>query len=425
MKKLILITAFSLCTTTVYLQTLTLEDCYQMARKNYPLIKQYELIEKAKGYNLAAAAKSYLPQLSISARATWQSDITEFPEEFTTLLNQMHIEGIEFPSQDQYKIVLELYQTVWDGGYTAYQRKLIKAQSETDAQNVEVNLYAVKKQINQLYFGILLLDEQLKQNELLLKELQRNYNRISSLADNGLAGASDIKKIKVEMLQRKQSETEIHTNLDAYRKMLSLLIGQELSNSVQLEKPKSELSVNQVVSRPELKLYDAQIHQLSVQKKGILVKSMPRIGLFAQGAYANPGLNMFQSGFTPYFIGGVSLSWNLSGFYTYNNDSKNINIAKNSVQTQRETFLFQVNQQLAKTNGEIEKYKNLLIEDDEIIQLREEIKQISEKKVENGTLSINEYLQDIVLADMAKQCKSLHEMQLLLSIYQLKTETGE
>jgi len=396
-----------------------------MARNNYPLIKQYDLINTSKKYSLAAAAKSYLPQLSISARATWQSDVTEFPEEFTNLLNQMHIENIEFPSQDQYKMVLELYQTIWDGGYTAYQRKLIKAQSETDAQNIEVNLYAVKRQINQLYFGILLLEEQLKQNELFIKELERNFHRIEIYAENGIAGTSDVKKMKVELLQRKQTETEMLTNVDAFRKMLSLLIGQEITDTIQLVKPMSESTVNSMVTRPELKLYDAQINQLALQKKGILAKGMPRLGLFAQGAYSNPGLNMFASGFTPYFIGGISLSWNFAGLYTYNNETKNVNIAKNTLQIQRETFLFQLNQQLAKTNGEIEKYKKLLIEDDEIIQLREEIKHISEKKVENGTLSVNEYIQDIVLADMAKQCKSLHEMQLLLSIYQLKTETGE
>ena len=424
MNKRILLLFFCSLNISGYMQNLTIEQCYAMARQNYPLIKQYDLIEKSKSYNLAYAAKSYLPQLSLQARASWQSDITEFPDEFNNILDRMGVDGIEFPSKDQYRIVLELYQSIWDGGLTASQQKTIKVQSEIEKQNMEVSLYALYQQINQLYFGILLLDEQLKQNELFMKELNRNYQRIEKFIDNGLANSSDLHKIKVEILTREQTSSEMTYNRKAYVLMLSLLIGQNINEETRLEKPESSVELKEEINRPELKRYDAQLKLNDIQQKTTLAKGMPRIGLFAQGAYANPGLNMFKSGFSPYFLGGISLSWNLSGLYTYGDENKNLNIHANSIVIQRETFLFNLNQQLSKTNSDIEKAKELMQKDDEIIALREQIKTASEVKVENGTLSVNDYLQDILLADMARQNKVLHEMQWLLALYQLKIEKG-
>ncbi len=424
MKKLILLLLFYSLSISGYMQSLTIEQCYALARQNYPLIKQYDLIEKSRTYNLAYAAKSYLPQLSLQARASWQSDITEFPEEFNNILDRMGVDGIEFPSKDQYRIVLELYQNIWDGGLTTSKQKSIKAQSEIEKQNMEVSLYALYQQINQLYFGILLLEEQLKQNELFMKELNRNYQCIEKFIDNGLANSSDLNKIKVEILMREQTKSEMTYNRKAYVLMLSLLIGQNINEETRLEKPESSVELKEEINRPELKRYDAQLKLNDIQQKATLAKGMPRIGLFAQGAYANPGLNMFKSGFSPYFMGGISLSWNLSGLYTYGDENKNLNINANSIAIQKETFLFNLNQQVSKTNSDIEKAKELMQKDDEIIALREQIKTTSEVKVENGTLSVNDYLQDIVLADMARQNKVLHEMQWLLALYQLNIEKG-
>ncbi|MDD2622563.1 MAG: TolC family protein [Bacteroidales bacterium] len=424
MKKLILLLLFYSLSISGYMQNLNIEQCYALARQNYPLIKQYDLIEKSKTYNLAYAAKSYLPQLSLQARASWQTDITEFPDEFNNIMDRMGVDGIEFPSKDQYRIVLELYQSIWDGGLTASKQKSIKAQSEIEKQNMEVSLYAVYQQINQLYFGILLLEEQLKQNELFMKELNRNYQRIEKFIDNGLANSSDLNKIKVEILMREQTKSEMTYNRKAYVLMLSLLIGQNINEETRLEKPKSSIDIKEEINRPELKRYDAQLKLNDIQQKATLAKGMPRIGLFAQGAYANPGLNMFKSGFSPYFMGGISLSWNFSGLYTYGDENKNLNINANSIAIQKETFLFNLNQQVSKTNSDIEKAKELMQKDDEIIALREQIKTTSEVKVENGTLSVNDYLQDIVLADMARQNKVLHEMQWLLALYQLNIEKG-
>lgn len=416
--------AFTVLLSQVACAQLSIDNCYSKAMRNYPLVRQYNLIENSKELNLSNASKSWFPQLTLSGRASWQSDITEFPEQYMAMIQQLGIEGISFPDQDQYRVALELTQSIWDGGISSAQREIIKASSETERQNLEVNLYALKNQINQLFFSILMLDEQLKQNDLFLEELQRNYDRVNSYIDNGLANQSDLNKVRVEQLSRQQMATELRASLKAYRLMLSLFIGEEITDNTTLQKPGIIENPSSEINRPELQLFNAQNTQLETQNSALSAKVMPRIGLFAQGAYANPGLNLFKSGFTPYFMGGLQLSWNFGGLYSLKNDRQLIKTKQQTIDSNRETFLFNTRQKITKQNAELEKYKELLANDDEIITLRSEIKTSSMVKVENGTMSVNDYLQDLLAENMAKQTKVLHEMQWLLNIYQLKVESG-
>ena len=404
---------------------LTIDSCYSAAMNNYPLVKSFNLIEESLELNLENASKSYLPQLSLSGRASWQSDVTQLPQSFIDLLGGMGVSGISFPEQDQYRIVMELSQTIWDGGISSSVKENSRASTEVDRQSLEVNLYLLKERVNQLFFGILLLDEQLKLNNLFMDELTRNFDRIKSLSDNGIANSSDLNMIRVEQLTREQSVAEMNTMRRAYITMLSLFIGYELDDNVVLLKPLLTGIGNGAINRPELSLFAAQENRLDAQYGALNSKVMPRISLFAQGAYANPGLNMFNGGFTPYFMGGVQFSWNIGGLYTLGNEKRLIGIAKNNIDVQKETFLFNTNMAITQKNGELEKFGELLIKDDEIIALRSDIISVSDVKLENGVISVNDYLRDIIAENMAKQTRMLHEMQLLLTIYQLKVDAGK
>ncbi len=402
---------------------ITLEYCQEKARLHYPLIKQYNLIENSKKYNIAQVHKAYLPQLSLNGRASWQSDVTEFPEEFSDMLNQFGA-SISFPGKDQYNINLELTQTIWDGGITTTQKKSIKAQNEVDKQNLEVNLYALMEQINQLFFSVMLLNEQLLQNVLLQEELERNYILISSYEENGLAQQSDLDEIKVEILSAQQRDVEMKISRKAFLKMLSAFIGEEIGEETLFVKPSADLEPENSVRRPELNLFDSQISLFEVQGSQLWSKGMPRIALFAQGAVGNPGLNMFKSGFTPYFMGGLQLSWNFGGLYTNGDEHRVLENQKQQVEVQREIFLFNTQQKIDQKNSEIEKLRTLLGSDDEIIRLRESVQKSSEVKVENGAISISDLMKNIYAANVARQTKTYHEIQLLLAIWQLKTEKG-
>ena len=397
---------------------LSIEACYEKARANYPLIKQYGLIEKTKEYNLSNAAKGYLPQVTFSAQATYQSDVTEIPIN----LDAIGLTGVEIPSvsQDQYKMELALSQTLWDGGAIRSERKTLRTQAEVDQRDMDVSMYAINERVNQLYFGVLLAEAQLEQNKVLQAELRRNCDQVSSYIKNGIANQSDLDAIRVDLLKAKQTEAQFEHTKRAYREMLSRLIGEEIGEETRLVKPEAVRPLTKENNRPELGLYQAQIQNLEAQDSRITAGIMPKLGLFVTGGYGKPGLDMFEDKFKAYYLAGVKLSWNLGSLYTRKNDRRKIQTGIRSIETQRETFLFNTSLDVAQRNATIDKYIDQLKYDDEIIALRGSVKRASEAKMANGTLSGTDLTRDIHAEQSAIQDKILHEIELLMAIYNLR-----
>ena len=401
---------------------LSIEACYEKARANYPLIKQYGLIEKTKEYNLSNAAKGYLPQVTFSAQATYQSDVTEIPID----LDAIGLTGVKIPSvsQDQYKMELALSQTLWDGGAIRSERKALRTQAEVDQRDMDVNMYTINERVNQLYFGVLLAEAQLEQNKVLQAELRRNCDQVSSYIKNGIANQSDLDAIQVDLLKAKQTEAQFEHTKRAYREMLSRLIGEEIGEETRLVKPEAVRPLTKENNRPELELYQARIRNLRAQDSRITAGMMPKLGLFVTGGYGKPGLDMFEDNFKAYYLAGVRLSWNLGSLYTRKNDRRKIQTGIRSIETQRETFLFNTSLDVAQRNATIDKYIDQLKYDDEIIALRGSVKRASEAKMANGTLSGTDLTRDIHAEQSAIQDKILHEMELLQAIYNLKYVTN-
>ena len=401
---------------------LSIEACYEKARANYPLIKQYGLIEKTKEYNLSNAAKGYLPQVTFSAQATYQSDVTEIPID----LDAIGLTGVEIPSvsQDQYKMELALSQTLWDGGAIRSERKALRTQAEVDQRDMDVNMYTINERVNQLYFGVLLAEAQLEQNKVLQAELRRSCEQVSSYIKNGIAQQSDLDAIRVDLLKAKQTEAQFEHTKRAYREMLSRLIGEEIGEETRLVKPEAVRPLTKENNRPELELYQARIRNLRAQDSRITAGMMPKLGLFVTGGYGKPGLDMFEDNFKAYYLAGVRLSWNLGSLYTRKNDRRKIQTGIRSIETQRETFLFNTSLDVAQRNATIDKYIDQLKYDDEIIALRGSVKRASEAKMANGTLSGTDLTRDIHAEQSAIQDKILHEMELLQAIYNLKYVTN-
>jgi len=420
MKKVAFIITFAfICTHTPIYGQLFIEDCYKKAQANYPQVKQYGLIEQTKEFNLSNANKGYLPQVSLSAKATYQSAVTKLP---ITLPN-VTIEGL---NKDQYQSVVEVNQSVWDGGVIRNQKKITEASSAVDKQKLDVDMYAINDRVNQLFFGILLLDEQIKQNMLLQNELKRNYNQVSSYVTNGIANQADLDAVKVNQLSTAQRKVELEATRKAYMEMLAAMIGESIKENDHLIKPSTaeSSSLQTTINRPELQLFEAQSNLFENQKSMIDAKNMPKLGVFVQGGYGNPGLNMLKNEFSPYYVAGARLTWNFGSLYTKKNDKKLLDNNQQNIAVQKETFLFNTNLKMTQQSNEIDKIKQLMRDDDEIIRLRTNIKKASEVKVEHGTLSVTDLLRDINSEDQAKQSKVLHEIQLLISIYNYKNSTN-
>ena len=421
MKRIIFSISLLLFVTGMYGQArrITLEECQQKTQDNYPLVRQYDLIEKTKEYNLENAARGYLPQFALSAKASYQSEVTELP----VAIPGVDIKGM---SKDQYQVMLELQQQIWDGGGIRMQKKQTEAEAEINREKLNVDMYSLNSRVNDLYFGILMLDEQLAQNALLQDELGRNFRQITAYVENGIANQADLDAVKVEQLNTKQKRVELASSRMAYLKMLSLLVGEKLSQETVLEKPVPQDDISAVgeIRRPELSLFNAQGVGLQVQEKALNVRHLPQFGLFVQGAYGNPGLNMLKNEFSPYYIAGVRLSWNFGSLYTLKNDRKVIENKRRQLDNNRDVFLFNTRLEMTQQDQAIQSLEKQMQDDDEIIRLRTNIRKSAEAKVANGTLTVTEMLRELTNESLARQSKALHEIQRLMGIYQLKYTTN-
>lgn len=412
------------------LSQVTVEDCQRKAQENYPLIRQYDLVDKMTGLSLSNAAKAYLPQVTLSAQATYQSDVASFPAEIENLFSLMGVE-MHGLNRDQYRVMLDVSQVIWDGGATKARREMERAEGEVSKQNIAVELYALGKRVNDLYFGILLLEEQLAQNNEMKRLLQENYNNVSAMVTNGVALPSDLDAVEVELLTTQQQRVQIESSLFVYRKMLAILVGDESIKHATLTKPAytDVWMESGIDERPEMRLYNAQISRLDAQRQSINASVMPQFGAFAQGFYGNPGLNMFndmvENRWSWNYIVGVRMQWNISSFYTRKNSLSKIEFARKQVENTRETFRFNTALKLSEEQQTVERLQKVAAEDDKIIALRTSIRQAAEAKLQNGVISVNDLLAELTKENNAKITRSIHEIELLKSIYDIKLTRNE
>ncbi|MFO7998347.1 MAG: TolC family protein [Bacteroidales bacterium] len=394
---------------------LGLEYCQEKARANYPLVKQYGLIERTAALNQSSAKKGYLPQVSLSAKASYQSDVTEWPFQ----LPSVPYEGL---SKDQYQLVAGIDQVIWDGGLIHSKLQVREMTAEVEERALEVELYALKSRVEHLFFGILLSDRQLGQLELHESDLRANETRIREFISQGLADQTDLDAILVEQFGLHQKETDLLAANRAYREMLSAFIGEPISREEVLEEPQLEPEFSRSgINRPELRLFEAQDRLLSHRERAVTAESLPKLGLFVQGGYGKPGLNMLKNEFSPFFIGGIRLAWNLGPLYTRKNELSLLAIDQQSLEIIKQAFLFNLNLSVIQARGEIDRISQLIEADNEIIRLRGDLKRAAEKKLENGTITASDLVREINAESQARQNMAIHEIQLLLAISQLKS----
>lgn len=412
MKRLIVFIALALSFVSAFSQ-ITLDECRSLARANYPLIKRFRLVEQSRSLSVSNASKAWLPQVSLNARASYQSEVTRLPAD---------IPGVEISPlpKDQYDVSVNVSQQIYDGGSVSSSKRLEDARSDVEREQVNVAIYDVYERIDQLYFGILLLDEQIRQIRLLQDDLSLSYKAISGMVRGGVANQTDIDAVKVEQVKAAQTETGLVTSRATYLKMLSTFIGKPISDSVSLVRPAESDVSGMVNNRPELALYSAQNRLLDQQLKSLDTYLRPRLGLFLQGGYGNPALNMLKNGFEAYYKVGATLTWNFGSLYTRANDKRKIETERLNIQAEREAFLFNTGLQSELQRGNIESLRRQISQDDEIIALRENIRSKADVKVANGTETINEMLRDINAVSEARLTKAFHEIQLLQEIYKLK-----
>lgn len=400
-------------------QTLTIEECFRLARQNYPLIKQYNLIVRSSKYSVENAGKLYLPQLTVSGQATYQSQTIDFGDVLPPL------PGLTPPelSKDQYKIQAEISQQLYDGGVTKYQKETSKANEAIQQQQLEVNLYAIKDRITQLYFGILLMEAQLKQNQLRKTDLQSAADKAQAALMNGVAYRSNVDELKAEIVNTDMAATEFIANRKAYMRMLAVFINQPLSDSTTLAYP-APAPPQQGINRPEVAYYDIQKKAFDVQEKQLKSNYLPKLNAFIQGAYGRPTLNIVDNQFGAWWIGGVRLNWSLGSLYALKNNRQLLDINRQNLDISKETFLFNTNLNLQQQNQDIDKYADLMEQDDNAITLRSSVRKSAQAQLDNGVITVHDYISQLNAENLAKQSRILHGIQLLQAQYNYKNTSG-
>jgi hypothetical protein len=388
-------------------QQLTLDQCYDLAKANYPQINQLELIKLSRDFSVENAGKGNLPQINLIGQATYQSDVTGFPIEIPNLV-------VEPLAKDQYKVYAEVLQPLTNSATVKTQKQLLEANALTQAQQLEVELYQLKGRVNQVFFGVLLLDKQLAQNEIRQKDLQVGIEKTKAAIENEIALQSSLDILKAELLNADQQRIELAANQQGFTQMLGLFIGQEIGAEVSLQIPILP-ALSQEINRPELGLFASQKQSILLQQELISNKNIPQLNLFFQGGYGRPALNFLSNDFDLYYLGGLRFNWNISRYYTSSREKELLNLNQRGIAIQEETFRLNTEIALTQQETEIAKYLKLMQTDREIITLRERVQATASSQLEYGTITSNDLLTYINASDRARQNLALHQIQLLLA----------
>ncbi len=413
----------ALVSLTVAAQAQTLEECQRAAEQNYPLIRQYDLIEKTTDLTVSNIQKGWLPQISASAQATYQSDVMSWPDEMKGMMSHMGID-LKGLKKDQYRMGVDINQTVFDGGAINSQKQIAREQGKVQAAQTEVSLYQVRKRVNEMYFSLLMLDDQIRLNHDLQELLAGNEKKLTSMVKSGTAAESDLKNVKAERLNVIQQATNLESQRRMLQTMLGTFCGIEIKN---VQKPAAS-DISATNNRPEMRLFDSQLQLANAQEKALNAALMPRLSVFAQGYYGYPGYNMFEDmmrhDWSLNGMIGARLTWNIGALYTRKNDKARIQLQRDLTENSREVFLFNTNLEQIQQNENIARYKKLMADDHEIISLRSSVRKAAESKLSHGIIDVNDLVREINQENAAKVQLSMHEIEMLKQIYDYKFTTG-
>ena len=397
-------------------QTITLNDCYQLSRENYPTIQKLDLLSKSEAYTLANANRAYFPQVSILGQATYQSEVTDLSKSVAGVLPLPPNISLPTIDKEQYKVVGEVSQLLYGGGAICSQKAIAKAQIAVQTQAVETQLYNLKQRVSNLYFGALLIEAQLSQNRLNIETLESQLKKAEVALKNGTTLPSNVNELKAEILRVTMQTTEYQASQATYLQMLSTFIGKELTSTSNLVQPAPQSqsqSVSPNIFRPELKGFQLQESLLKAQEKQLNSEYMPKLSAFFQGGYGRPTLNILNNQADFYYITGLRLQWNLSPLYNLSSKRHILRLNRESIATDRQAFLLNTKLELTQQSEQLKKLQKLIEQDETSVTLRHSVAKAAEVQLDNGVITTHEYLQKVNAWHLAQQTLSLHKIQLL------------
>ena len=410
MKRTLLSFLLLLLMTAAYSQTL--QECMRMAHDNYPLIRQYNLIRQTTEYTVSNIKKGWLPQVTANAQASLQSDVTAWPDGMRQMLSAsgLDVKGLK---KDQYRVGIDIVQTLYDGGAISAQRQVAELEGDAETAQADVNLYAVRQRVIEMYFSALMLQMQLKIQDNLIDCLQENERKLESMYQNGTAALSDLNTVKAELLSARQKALSMKMQMQSCESILALFCGVESVKPIMpdIKEPEGESQ------RPELRMFDSQINLAQARNKLLNANVMPKVSLFASGFYGYPGYNMFDDMMHHKWslngIVGMKVSWNIGALYTLKSDRAKLKRKEEMAQSSRETFLFNNRMDQIRQQDNMERYNRICEDDDEIISLRTSVRIAAESRLNHGIIDVSQLVRNLADENNAKVMKAVHQIEFL------------
>jgi outer membrane protein TolC len=410
----------------------TLEECQHAAEQNYPLIRQYDLIHKTTELTVANILKGWLPQVSASAQATYQSDVVSFPDQMRDVYKQMGLD-MKGLRKDQYRIGIDINQTIYDGGTISNQKQIALRQGNVQSAQNEISMYNIRKRVNEMYFGLLLMEEQIKLNQDLQQFYDESERKLTSMVKNGTAAESDLNNIRAERLNVLQQYTDLTASRNTLKRIISEFCGIDVNNpsmpSADEASGVSVISIGNDRQRPEHRLFDAQLNLTMAQEKALNSALMPRIGVFAQGFYGYPGYNMFEDMINRNWrlngMVGARMTWNIGALYTRKKDKLKLQLQRDLIENNREVFIFNNRIEQLQQQENMRRYQALMNRDEEIINLRMSVRKAAESKLSHGIIDVQDLIREINAENAARIQKSMHEISFLKEVYDNKYTTNQ
>ena len=429
MKRRLIITALPLLL-SLAMTGQSLDECQRAAERNYPLIRQMGLVAKTRDLSVENIAKGWLPQISASAQATYQSDVATWPDQVRGFYQQMGID-MEGLRRDQYRVGIDVQQTVYDGGSIRSQKETARRQGNVEAAQTEVTLYQIRQRVNEMYFGLLLLDRQMELNADLQRLLQGNEEKLLSMFRSGTAAESDYLAVKAERLSTGQKMTDLEAQRQSLARLLSAFCGIEVG-AVEMPQGASTNAWMQgaklLNGRPELRLINERTLLTEAQERELDTRLRPRLSVFAQGFYGYPGYNMFEDmmhrNWSLNGMVGARLSWNIGALYTRKNEKAKLATQREMLDVERETFLFNNRLEQMERQDDWLRMERVMADDEEIIKLRTSVRKAAESKLQHGIIDVNDLVREINNENAARVLQQVHKIEMTKEIYDLKYTTN-
>ena len=403
----------------------TLEECQQAAEKNYPVIKRYDLIGRTTELTVSNLQKEWLPRITASAQATYQNAVAAWPESIKSVYQRMGLD-MKGLKKDQYKVGIDVQQTLYDGGVISSQKRIARQEGKLQEAQNDVNQYQLRQRVNEMYFSLLLLNEQIRLNDDVKALVLSSEKKLAAMVKGGTAATSDYENVMAERLAAEQQNSSLKAQQQMLQRLLSVFCGMEVNH---LQKPKPAEVSTTTNNRPELSMFDSQIKLVEAKEKALNARLMPKLGLFAQGYYGYPGYNIFEDmmdrKWTLNGIVGIKMSWDLSAFYTHKNDRERLNMERKMAENAREVFLFNSRLDEIQHTEDVDRYQKMVQADEEIITLRTNVRKAAESKLAHGIIDVNSLLREINNENAAKAQQAIHEIDMLKEMYNLKYTNNE